>query len=93
MPYIAKNAREAHANGAAPATPGELNYAITMLVDNYVKTHTKFGEAPSYSLLNEVIGVLECAKQEYYRRVVSYYEDRKIRENADVFGVPFPWAR
>jgi hypothetical protein len=39
----------------------------------------------SYSKINEVIGVLECAKQELYRRVASPYEDSKKEANGDVF--------
>jgi len=39
----------------------------------------------SYAELNEVIGVLECAKQELYRRVVAPYEDGKAKINGDVY--------
>jgi hypothetical protein len=39
----------------------------------------------NYALLNELIGVLECAKLELYRRVASPYEDEKIQSNGDVY--------
>jgi len=31
-----------------------------------------------------MIGVLECVKQEFYRRKVAPYEDIKIIENGDI---------
>jgi hypothetical protein len=39
----------------------------------------------NYKHINEIIGVLECAKQEFYRRVAAPYEDTKIQENGDVY--------
>ena len=35
--------------------------------------------------LNAIIGALECAKLELYRRVAAPYEDDKIIENGDVY--------
>jgi len=61
---------------------GTLNFLITQLCQAYVRQHPPFG----YKVANAVIGALECAKLEYYRRVVSNYEDRKIVENGDVFS-------
>jgi broad-specificity NMP kinase len=40
--------------------------------------------APKYHKYNAAVGVLECAKLELYRRLVSGYEDTKIIENGDV---------
>ena len=38
--------------------------------------------------INEVIGAIECAKQEIYRRI-----DTKLKENGDVFTtVPGQWT-
>ena len=42
-------------------------------------------EPYSFQDLNELIGALECAKQELYRRVVAPYEEDKIEENGDVY--------
>jgi len=39
-----------------------------------------------YAHLNEVVGVLECAKLELYRRVVAPYEDQKMTESGDVYS-------
>jgi hypothetical protein len=36
---------------------------------------------------DEVVGVLECAKLEIYRRIAAPYEDKKIVENGDVYTV------
>jgi len=60
--------------------PGELNYAITELMINYLNR-----KGVSYTNMNEVIGVLECAKLELYRRMAAPYEDTKIEENGDVY--------
>jgi hypothetical protein len=37
-----------------------------------------------YFHLNKAIGVLECIKLEFYRRVAAPYEDLKIKEAGDV---------
>ena len=55
---------------------GELNYVITRLL--------KESYPLRYFNLNRAVGVLECAKLEFYRRVVAPYEDVKIRESGDV---------
>ncbi len=38
-----------------------------------------------YKDYNEIIGALECAKLEFYRRAVVPYEEQKIKENGDVY--------
>ena len=58
---------------------GDLNYLLTSFIHEYIKI-----EGESYATYNEVIGVLECAKMELYRRKISIYEDEKIKENGDV---------
>lgn len=60
--------------------PGELNYAITEMVIDYINR-----KGVSYTNMNEVVGVLECAKMELYRRMAAPYEDIKIEENGDVY--------
>jgi hypothetical protein len=81
MPYITKDVRKVLDKGFAPHKAGELNYVITKLVDEFI-TH-KGGV--SYASVNEVIGVLECAKLELYRRVAAPYEDQKCHDNGDVY--------
>lgn len=60
-------------------TPGQLNYIITNLCSQYVN---RKGE--NYTHYNDIIGVLECAKLEFYRRRIQVYENSKIKENGDV---------
>lgn len=87
MPYIKQDDRNFFDerltfNVKAIHTPGELNYCVTKLVDHYLSSHGK-----SYASINEVVGVLECAKLELYRRIAAPYEDGKIQENGDVYTI------
>jgi hypothetical protein len=34
--------------------------------------------------MNDIIGVLEAAKTEFYRRIIAPYEDIKIQDNGDM---------
>lgn len=77
MPYIRTEDRHPQTR-RTPKNPGQLNYAITLLCKEYLASI-------GYNSINEVIGVLECVKQEFYRRVAVPYEDEKIEENGDVF--------
>lgn len=79
MPYITDNAKIELDAGHRPLTPGELNYCITQLMIEYCK------EDFNYQDINDVIGALECAKLEFYRRMAVPYEDKKIDENGDVY--------
>lgn len=58
---------------------GVLNYTITTLVN-------RLYQDDSYSNFNDIVGVLECVKLEFYRRRVAPYENQKAFENGDVFG-------
>lgn len=83
MPYIEPQDRlHILADEKSISSPGELNYFISTLVNWYINEKGK-----NYSTLNEVIGVLECAKLELYRRVIAPYEDIKIEDNGDVYTV------
>ena len=120
MPYIPQDRRFNLDVGSNPDNPGELNYLLTMtaleselpqkdslysslmaIVRGYVE-----GMLLDYSLINEVVGALTCAKLEYCRRkktveldavfdgvlvdfylaIAAPYEDKKIKENGDIFG-------
>lgn len=80
MPYIDQDARERMELFLRPATVGELNYVITTECLTFLK-----GTKKSYADYNAIIGVLECAKLEMYRRAVAVYEDKKIVTNGDVY--------
>ena len=79
MPYIEENDRES-LESATPLNPGELNYKITKTCIEYLES-----EGKCYKTINEIIGALECAKIEFYRRVAVPYEQTKIEENGDVY--------
>ena len=81
MPYIKKEARELLDDGGLPDNEGELNYMISTLIDENLAMH-----GFNYSNLNQVVGVLECAKLEIYRRMAAPYEDQKMQENGDVYN-------
>jgi hypothetical protein len=81
MPYIKKERRDAIASGDAPQDAGELNFALTTIVDKYLQNKGNL----RYAHINEVVGALECAKLELYRRVAAPYEDEKIKESGDVY--------
>ena len=81
MPYIVQSRREAlFKSGHDMDGSGELNYVLTRMLLKYVEQH-----GLSYKTINDILGALEGAKLEFYRRIVAPYEDIKIKENGDVF--------
>lgn len=63
---------------------GDLNYIISRIVKNLMERAKKLGKF-NYDFCNSIIGTLECAKQEFYHRVVTPYETVKIHENGDLY--------
>lgn len=95
MPYIKQENREELDLHLAPLADvlkkrcdhtnepaGDLNYAVSYLTDALL------GGRVNYAMINKLIGALECAKMELYRRVAAPYEDVKIAENGDVYNAP-----
>lgn len=84
MPYIhpADRLRFTDALNAlpVPSTPGELNYLLTELAHRYVNANGQ-----DYQSFNDVLGALEGAKLELYRRRIAPYEDQKMLHNGDVW--------
>lgn len=80
MPYIRKEDRPRASSDMGQITAGELNFMFTLIANDYIST-----KGMSYQTINDIIGALEGAKLELYRRVVSPYEDSKIKENGDVY--------
>lgn len=81
-PYIVPKTRDelrAYESTPLPKTPGELNYILTRILDRTIAA------TPSYTEINAAIGVLECCKQEIYRRIAVDFEERKRKLNGDVF--------
>jgi len=60
-------------------TEGNMNYAITKLLISV------YGPNWRYRHINDVVGVLECAKLEFYRRAAAPYETQKSFEEGDVY--------
>ena len=92
MPYIAQEKRALLEHSLASlaarivveepkSQAGVLNYCISALLNEVLKTN-----GLNYRNINELIGVLECAKLELYRRVASPDEDEKIQSNGDDFN-------
>ena len=81
MPYIEQSGRELLKEDD-PLTVGELNYAISKLCDDYLARNG----GTRYAGINDIVGVLECAKLEFYRRLAAPYEDKKMEENGDVYS-------
>ena len=94
MPYVNENARmelddcidnmvECLTHGNNPTNEeftsilGEINYSFSRILSGCMKD-------VSYSKIAMITGVLENIKQEFYRRVASSYEDKKIVENGDI---------
>ncbi len=55
---------------------GQVNYVIFRLLLHLYP--------PRYFNYNRAIGVLSCVIQEFYRRHVAPYEDKKISETGDI---------
>ena len=84
MPYVKQELRNLLnplIDQLMAGTPGEANYILTRFLLNYMKGRQKV----DYALLNEIMGILESVKQEFNRRVVVPYEDKKKEENGDVY--------
>lgn len=82
MPYIKQERRkiiEMFAINDA-SNVGELNFALTNVIKDYMEE-----KGLCYQTINDILGALEGAKLEFYRRVAVPYEDTKIKENDDVY--------
>ena len=85
MPYISQESKENVDKGLVAlglsefGCAGDLNYGIHQLIAKYIDQNNV-----SYQTYNDIVGVLDCAKMEIYRRLVAKYEDDKIESNGDV---------
>jgi hypothetical protein len=99
MPYIPEEDRkkidhfvDSMPHAAHIDSAGKLNYAISRLIHQYMfASMARNGQSKlSYSLLNEVHGVLHCADMELYRTVTAPYEDSKVEVNGSVSSLDAP---
>jgi len=81
MPYIPNERRLAIDGGESPKNSGELNYAITKLMHRYLVTGA--GKI-NYQRYNDIVGAVEGAKLELYRKLISPYEESAIKRNGDI---------
>jgi hypothetical protein len=80
MPYVDEPTRTRLDITQNAYTAGELNYLVTRLVLKFLKSNDL-----NYERINQAVGALECAKQELYRRLAAPYENKKAKENGDVY--------
>jgi len=78
MPYIPRSQKEKSLEGEIKDA-GSFNFLIHQLMDKYIEQN-----GVSYQTYNDIVGAMDCAKMELYRRLVSPYEDKKILLNGDV---------
>jgi len=94
MPYIGKEVRADYdeltikkfrdwmrtraRQGESKTLPGDINWLISSVI------WAVFDVNPSYRAGNEIMGILESVKQEFYRKKLGPYEDKKIEENGDL---------
>jgi hypothetical protein len=92
MPYIKKEDRQLFHNGLIHVGSdmrimdnngvlgsGILNFLVSSICKDFISI-----KGTNYENLNSVIGALDCAKEEFRRRVVNPYEDVKIHDNGDL---------
>jgi len=79
MPYIPPSEKKRVDQDNLITTAGQFNYALNQLVNIYIEQNDF-----NYQTANDIIGAIECAKMEIYRRLVAPYEDKKILQNGDV---------
>ena len=84
MPYIKREDRyrliPRSVEVAEAKSAGELNYQFTVLAIYYFQAN-----GGNYQAINDVLGALEGAKLEFYRRIAAPYEETKIEQNGDVY--------
>ncbi len=80
MPYVEKKLRKGLLMIRIADNAGELNYLITDLLTGYLAN-----KGESYQTYNDIMGALEGAKLEIYRRKIAPYENKKIKKNGDVY--------
>ena len=84
MPYIKlreRNRIDLDLTKVLMASQGELTYAITKLMMNYVEQRGML----DYTTSSAVMASCRDADREWQRQVHEKYEDHKKRENGDCF--------
>jgi hypothetical protein len=84
MPYIKREDRyfitdRVNALSEMIRNDGDLNYAISLLIHKQLDKR-----GVNYANMNNLVGAMECAKNEFIRTVMGPYEDKKRLENGSV---------
>ena len=89
MPYIPPATWEAFLphSKEVPENEGQLNFQISCLFNEYMMKH-----GLHYNRMGDCVGAAENAVAEFRRRVMDPYEDRKRRENGDVYDADLTGA-
>lgn len=86
MPHVTQEAKDrvalVYQPKGSPQNAGEMNYLFSLIIQRYL---AEFGK--NYQHINDCLGALGCASQEFYRKVVIPYEDQKIKENGDAYFI------
>ena len=87
MPYIPQKERKRYKSALSDLineleksnwSSGHLNYIFSKIAKSAWDSHSRYDQA------NKIIGALEAAKLEFYRRRVVIYEQLKEIENGDI---------
>lgn len=92
MPYIAKPLRkkvdpailsliETLKDFSPDEIEGVLNYSFSRILSSTLENQEGMWR---YKWINRAIGVLECIKLEFYRRLAAPYEDIAMKKNSDI---------
>lgn len=91
MPYITEDKRKQlmspidnliaalHEQNYDNKIDGSVNFVISSILESIYNRE-------GYDGINRAVGVLECAKLEFYRKVAAPYEDQKEFENGEVYS-------
>lgn len=79
MPYISTKER-IKLKTNPPGTPRDLSYLFTMTIKSYIDHYGLDSQ-----VINDILGSLEAAKLEFYRRIVVPYDSQKLFDNGDVY--------
>lgn len=88
MPYIEKEKRvelvdilrAVDAVGVDSLSVGDINYLVSSIIHRWILSQG----GVRYQHINSMIGALECAKLELYRKVAAPYEDNKLLDNGPI---------
>lgn len=86
MPYIPKERQQQLPTRFFELLPdeptaGDMNYLFTRIAHEYIERR-----GLRYAHLNDVLGALDGASKEFYRRVAAQYENKAIGKNGDVMS-------